>query len=326
MVASDARLSSAPPTETRPWACVAVVAHAGKSFGGGLGRLRDALATEGWADPLWFEVPKSKKAPKRVRRAVAEGADLVLVWGGDGTVQRCVDALAGTGVPFAILPAGTANLVATNLGIPDDLDEAVDVALYGESRPLDTGTVNGEHFAMMAGAGLDARMVGDADRGLKDRLGRVGYLVTGARHLGEDPVRATVKLDGRRLFAGELTTVLVGNMAEVLGGIQVFEDSRPDDDVLEIGVVTASGPVEWLRTLGRAVVGRPEESPFVVTGRGRSMTVTFEHPVPYELDGGLREPTTKLRIAVEPGSVVVRVPRAASEDATTGGGDDGVDG
>lgn len=323
MVATGAQ--SAPPTGSRPLACVAVVAHAGKSFGGGLGRLRDALAAEGWADPLWFEVSKSRKAPKRVRRAVSRGADLILVWGGDGTVQRCVDAVAGDAVPLAILPAGTANLVAKNLGIPEDLDEAIDVALYGETRRLDTGMVNGEHFTMMAGAGLDARMVRDADRGLKDRLGRVGYLVTGARHLDADPVRAKVKVDGRRLFAGEVTTVLIGNMAEVLGGIHVFADSRPDDGVLEIGVVTASSPWEWLRTIGRAVVGRPEGSPFVVTGRGRAMTVRFQHPVPYELDGGSREPTAELRIAVEPGSVAVRVPRAAVPVAVKRG-DDGVDG
>ena len=77
---------------------VAVVAHAGKSLGGGLGELRDVLAREGFANPLWFEVTKSKFAPARAREAVAGGADLVFVWGGDGTVQRCIDALAGTGL------------------------------------------------------------------------------------------------------------------------------------------------------------------------------------------------------------------------------------
>ena len=75
---------------------VAVVAHSGKSLGGGLDELRSLLAQAGVAEPLWFEVPKSKKAPKRVREAVEAGADLVFVWGGDGMVQRCVDALAGT--------------------------------------------------------------------------------------------------------------------------------------------------------------------------------------------------------------------------------------
>src|SRR6476659_9056130 len=103
---------------------VAVIAHREKQLGAGLRALREQLAAEGIDAPLWFEVSKSRKAPKRVREALVQGADRVLVWGGDGMVQRCVDVLAGSGATIGILPAGTANLFATNLGIPHDLDEA----------------------------------------------------------------------------------------------------------------------------------------------------------------------------------------------------------
>ena len=84
---------------------IAVVAHAGKSFGGGLSELREVLAQEGVTDPLWYEVTKSRKAPKYARRALAQGAEVIFVWGGDGTVQRCIDAVAGTEAVLAILPA-----------------------------------------------------------------------------------------------------------------------------------------------------------------------------------------------------------------------------
>ena len=100
---------------------VAVVAHAGKTLGGGLSELRRVLADAGVDDPLWFEVPKSKYAPKCVQRALDDGADLLFVWGGDGMVQRCIDAVGDAPVPLAILPAGTGNLLARNLGIPIDL-------------------------------------------------------------------------------------------------------------------------------------------------------------------------------------------------------------
>ena len=115
---------------------VAVVAHADKSFGGGLGELKAALTREGFADPLWYEVKKSRKAAKCARRALARCAEVIFIWGGDGTVQRCVDAVAGTGAVIAILPAGTANLLAANLEIPADLTEAVRVGLYGDRRQL----------------------------------------------------------------------------------------------------------------------------------------------------------------------------------------------
>ncbi len=125
---------------------IAVVAHAGKSLGGGLGELREVLAREGLTDPLWYEVTKSRKAPQYARHALAQSAEVIFVWGGDGMVQRCVDAVAGTEVVLAILPAGTANLLATNLQVPADLTEAVRVGLQGERCPLDTGS--GERRAL----------------------------------------------------------------------------------------------------------------------------------------------------------------------------------
>ena len=171
------------------------------------------LADEGVTDPLWYEVKKSRKAPKRAQEAMAEGADVLFVWGGDGTVQRCIDAVAGTGALVAILPAGTANLRASNLHIPADIEGAVRVGLHRDRLPLDTGSVNGEHFAVMAGAGFDARMIADADRGMKDRLGRAAYLYTGARNLGARRVETTVEADGEPFFAGRVSCVLAGNVS-----------------------------------------------------------------------------------------------------------------
>ena len=289
---------------------VAVVAHARKSFGGGLPELRRVLAQEGVTDPLWFEVRKSRKAPKYARRALAEGADVIFVWGGDGTVQRVIDAVAGTKAVLAILPAGTANLLAANLGIPGDLAAAVRVGLTGEHRPLDTGSVNGEHFAVMAGAGFDARMIAEADRGMKDSLGRAAYLYTGARNLRARRVKATVKVDGQRFFTGRVSCVLIGNVGKILGGISAFSGARPDDGLLELGVVTAGSPVEWARTLGRVALGRTENSPFVEVTRGKRIKVRFSRALPYELDGGARGAVTRLAVKVAPGSVTLCVPEA----------------
>jgi diacylglycerol kinase (ATP) len=289
-------------------ATIAVVAHAGKSLGGGLGELRQVLAQEGVTDPLWFEVNKSRKAPKYARRAWEQGADVIFVWGGDGTVQRCIDAIAGTKATLAILPAGTANLLATNLQVPDDLTEAVRVGLHGERRALDTGSVNGEHFAVMAGAGFDARMIKDADRGMKDRLGRAAYLYTGARNLGAGRVKATVEVDGQRFFKGRVSCVLVGNVGKVLGGVEAFTGARPDDGLLDLGVITAKNPVEWARTLGRVALGKAEGSPFVELTQGKRFRIKFDRQLPYELDGGARPSAAKLRIKVHPAAVRICVP------------------
>ncbi len=118
---------------------VAVVAHVNKSVGGGLPELRRRLEELPDIELMWFEVTKSAKAGKCAHEAVKQGVDLVLVWGGDGSVQRCIDALAGTGVTLAIVPAGTANLFATNLGIPNSIDGALDIAFLGRRRDARRG-------------------------------------------------------------------------------------------------------------------------------------------------------------------------------------------
>ena len=173
------------------------------------------IADEGFDEPIWHEVSKSRKARKRARRTVKDGADLVLVWGGDGMVQRCVDALAGSDAAVAVIPAGTANQLANNLGIPTDLSEAVRIAFHGSRRRLDLGKLNDEHFAVMAGAGFDAEMVSDADNGLKDRAGRLAYVLTGLRHVRDEPVPTKIRVDGRKWFDGPTTCVLFGNVGTI---------------------------------------------------------------------------------------------------------------
>ena len=289
---------------------VAVVLHKKKVHGRGPAKVRRALEEAGIRDPLWFEVPKSKKARKRARKAVDAGVDLIFAWGGDGTVQRCVDAVAGRDVTLAVIPAGTSNLLARAFDIPEKPRAAVEVGLTGDRRTLDTGTVNGEHFAVVAGAGLDALLVEDADSDLKEKIGRAAYLYTGVKHAGFEARAVEVEVDGTVFFHGRSTTVLVGNAPGAIGGVEAFEASEPDDGVLEVGVVTAEGPLEWIRTAARAVLGHAEDSPFLKTARGSSVVLRFEQPVPYELDGGEREPTRTLEVEVHPQSLTVCVPAA----------------
>jgi YegS/Rv2252/BmrU family lipid kinase len=289
---------------------VAVVAHAGKTVGGGLAELRRELERHGVEKPLWFEVPKSKKAPKRVRQALDEGAELIVVWGGDGTVQRCIDVMAGSDAALAVVPAGTANLFASNLDIPQDIAEAVCIGLYGSSRKIDVGKMKGERFAVMAGAGLDARMIRDADGTLKDRLGRLAYVWTGVKSARASTFGARIEVDGTQWYEGEASLVLAGNLGEVFAGVEAFENADPDDGRLDLAIVHAEGLVEWARTAARAAVGKMSDSPFVQQTTAQTIEVKLDRKVPYELDGGERDPVKRFEIEVEPAAIEVRVPAA----------------
>ncbi len=287
---------------------IAVVAHRRKTLGGGLMELRETFARLGITDLLWYEVDKSRKAPKQVKRALDEGAERIFVWGGDGTVQRCLDVLAGTKVPMAVLPAGTGNLFATNLGIPKDIAGAVEVGLHGELTSLDVGNVNGERFGVMAGVGADALMIRDADRGLKDRLGRGAYLVTGVRNLSDAVAKVTVDVDGERFYKGPAGCVLVGNVGRALGGIKAFDDASPTDGRIDVAVVTARTPVQWSRVLTRIAVGRTANAKHVKAVAGRKVDIRLKKKRLYEIDGGDRSKVRKLKVRVEPRSLVVCVP------------------
>jgi diacylglycerol kinase (ATP) len=293
---------------------IAVIAHAGKSFGGGLPKLRRVLQAEGVADPFWAEVSKSKKAPPQVQQALNEGAELVFVWGGDGMVQRCVDVLAGSSTSLAIIPAGTANLFASNLGIPRDIAKAVAIGLRGDRHEFDVGSFNGERFAVMAGAGFDAAMIRDSgEGGLKERLGRAAYVWTGSENLRSKPFRATIEVDGAEWYKGKATCILLGNVGKLVGGVEAFQDARPDDGRLEVGVVTADGVLDWSRMMARAVAGSLADSPFAQTTKARDVKVKLSRKVLYELDGGDRTKVNSFKVKVEPLAISVCVPSTREE-------------
>jgi diacylglycerol kinase (ATP) len=123
-------------------------------------------------------------------------------------------------------------------------------------------------------------------------------------------VQATVEVDGMAWFKGPATCVLVGNMGDVLGGMAAFPDARPDDGRLDVGIVTADSVGDWARTLGRTMLGRPASSPFVETMTATRIDVRLEKKLPYELDGGDRPKTKRLRFRVKPAAITVCVPES----------------
>ncbi len=287
---------------------VAVIAHSGKSLDGGLPALRKELDRRGIHDPLWLEVPKSRLAPKKLRSALEQGADLIFVWGGDGMVQRCVDVVAGTDATMAIVPAGTANLFASNLGVPKSIAHAVEVGLHGTRRKLDVGRMNNERFAVMAGVGFDARVIRDATIKMKRRLGRNAYVWAAAKNLRASPFEAHVEVDAKEWYQGPASVVLFGNVGEAFAGLKPFDDAQPDDGLLEIGVGSADGVFQWGRTLARSTFSSASKSPFVHVTKGRSVVVKLNRKVIYELDGGDREKKKTFRVDVQPKAITVCVP------------------
>jgi YegS/Rv2252/BmrU family lipid kinase len=268
----------------------------------------EVMAAHGWSDPLWLETTPDETGRGLAKAAVTEQVDVVLASGGDGTVTACAEGLAGSGVPLAVLPAGTGNLLARNLGLPLALDQALAVGLAGRDRPLDLGNANGHPFVAMAGIGFDAMLLDSTGEPLKKWLGWVAYVVSALRHLRARPVRATLRADGGRVLRRRASGIIVGNVGALQGGLALLPGAEPDDGVLDVMVLTARGWSGWA-ALAIDVMLRRTRTGRVARTEFRELRVQLDRPQLWELDGEVMGLTRELVVVVQPGQLLVRVPR-----------------
>jgi diacylglycerol kinase (ATP) len=269
--------------------------------------VRRVMDDHGWDEPLWLETTAEDPGRGQAESAVSAGVDLVLACGGDGTVTACAEGIAGTGVPLAIIPMGTGNLLARNLGLPTGLDEALAVALGGVQQPIDAGRVNGTLFVVMAGLGLDARMLSGASEPLKKQLGWVAYAISAVRHLGDRPVRVTVSADGGRRRRMRASALVVGNVGWLRGGLPLLPDARPDDGMLDAVVLIAGGPARWLAVAAAILLHRPADGK-IYRVRFTELEVSLDQEQPWEVDGEVMGSSRRLTVVAQPGALLLRMP------------------
>lgn len=277
-------------------------------------RVAGICASHSWSEPAWYETTEEDPGTGQAREALADGAGLVCPLGGDGTVRAVAAGMLDSGTPIGLLPGGTGNLLARNLGLPiDDLEAALVVAVTGRDTPVDAGMVSfdgaePEVFLVMAGMGMDAETVAGATTQLKRQLGWVAYAVSGLRSLVRAGFGVSVSAGGQRAFTQHAATVMIGNCGELTGGMKLMPDAKVDDGLLDAVLVSPRWLGAWL-AVGVYILTRHRYGHTAVAHLvGPEITVTAAKPIDAQLDGDAVGPATQLGCTVRAGALTVRVP------------------
>ncbi|MCO8273277.1 diacylglycerol kinase [Actinoplanes sp. TRM 88003] len=272
----------------------------------------EGLASVGWPEPAWYETTPEDPGEGQARQAVEDGAEMVFACGGDGTVMAVVTALAGSDVTMAVLPAGTGNLLAANLGLGTDPATGVQVAIEGGRKRIDVGVVDGKCFVVMAGMGFDAQMLEKTSDEAKKRIGWLAYIGGGLKALRERPVQTRIVLDGGKVMPRRPRSVIVGNVGRLQGGVTLLTEADPADGKLDVAILSPNNLGHWM-SLAWGVIRRRESVPLMETYTAERIEIHSRSAQPRQLDGDLIEPGRHLKISIKPRALLLSVPRPASD-------------
>ena len=274
--------------------------------------IEEGLAVVGWPAPAWFETTPEDPGRGQAEAAVRDGAELVFACGGDGTVTAVVTALAGSDVALAVLPAGTGNLLAANLGLAGDPATGVQVAIEGGRRRIDVGTVGDRCFVVMAGMGFDAQMLAGTSGTAKKAVGWLAYVGGAVKHLRDRPMQVRITLDGGSPMRRRPRTVIVGNVGRLQGGVRLLTEAEPDDGRLDVAVLSPNSLRHWA-ALAWGVVRRRGRVPLMETYTAARVEVVSNRRQQRQLDGDLIEPGRTLKIGLRPRALLLCVPQPESD-------------
>ncbi len=276
-----------------------------------LEQVMNKLRQHGWEIELW-ETDGPGSGRRLAAQAIDEGVEAVISAGGDGTLNEVIQTLAGSNVALGVLPMGTMNVWAREVGIPLDPLEAANVLIEGVHRRIDLGMANERYFLLMAGIGIDAKITSVVEQHSLKRWGVFSYLLTGTLvGLGPLDFRLRLRMDGRR-FRTRAHLIIIGN-TRLYGGLMTFTyRACCDDGQLDVCIIRRQ-PL-WGRALVllNAIRKRHPLGPRVSYERFQSLAIDASSPVPIQVDG---EPIGTLPVVfrVAPQMLTVIVPRSTPE-------------
>ncbi|HST73670.1 MULTISPECIES: diacylglycerol/lipid kinase family protein [Kocuria] len=288
---------------------------------------RDAIVIAcrkgGFPDPVFFETAEDDPGFSMTERALEQGFDLVLAAGGDGTVRSVAEVLMGHDVPLGLLPLGTGNLLARNLGADlGDPHRNVDIALFGDERAIDMasfrveledGQVQDHGFCVMGGAGFDAQIMTDTKDELKKLVGWAAYGEAGVRHLFAPPRWARFRIDDGEWQSRRVRSIMAANCGILTAGMILVPQAKINDGVLDVVVMSPRSTLEWALMAAKVVFRQRRDLPVIEFFTGRKVRVEFHEPIESQVDGDGTGVIRAFESEIRPGVLSVRVPPSQAD-------------
>jgi diacylglycerol kinase (ATP) len=229
---------------------------------------------------------RSGEAESMARRAAEEGFEKIVAAGGDGTVNEVVNGLAGSNATLGLLPIGTMNVFATELGVPaHDLDLCWNIIQNANTRLVDLPNANGKYFVQLAGVGLDAQVVKETSSKLRRSFGPLSYLISAAQIAARQPPRLFIESENASIDEGSF--VLIGNGRLYGGPFPFFKHALIDDGLFDVVVFKRLGYLEIIKYLQNVIFSSEIRAPEIEYFQTRRLRVDSDQSVPVELDGEL---------------------------------------
>jgi len=306
-----------------------------------LDALRSAVTSAaeeaGWGESVWLETSVEDVGQGVTKQAIDQGVDLVIAAGGDGTVRAVSEALRGSGIPIALLPSGTGNLLARNLKLTlNDMPGSVRAAFTGDDKAIDLGVIDIERedksrdrhvFVVMAGMGIDAKMIKNTDDDLKAKAGWAAYVDAIVKSLRDpDELHLRFKLNDEPTKRATVHTLILGNCGSLPANILLMPDAVVDDGLFDLLLMRPGGVLGWIRVwakiawtngvvrrtkAGRALAGEHKNDGDLHYRTGTKFVARLSRPEEIELDGDGFGKATAFNAWIEPGALKVRVPASA---------------
>lgn len=307
--------------------------------------IKSAVAAEekaaGWKPTQYFATTEDDPGQGATQEALDAGANMVIVAGGDGTVRAVAEVVHDSDATLALIPSGTGNLFARNLDLTlDDIEGSVHTAFTGVDRPVDIGLIEirdeneklTKHaFVVMAGLGLDAKMLVNTDEDLKKKIGWLAYVGAIAKSLADkSELHVRYQLDTGRKHAGRAHTIIIGNCGSLTANVLLLPDAAPDNGFFDVAVMRPEGVVGWLQIMGKVfwengVLRRVKGGEALTTKdvhalnyvKAKQMTLRLRNAEEIELDGDSFGKAIALKTRIKPAGLLMRVPQPESGDAKT---------